>query len=390
MSYKKIVPLLIVALVLVFIFTDRRPEGAPTNMSFQYSVEEVLADLEPLQELARNSKPNPDIYASCYYKPDHYLYKGLLGMQGYHSKGKGFDFTPYAEKDDPEGTFWEAEAILGTNIFSGGQSYPLFLKSMELGFPYAAFRFNSEIYHSDCKWYLGSYCDDKELVARGKQMLKKLADTGDFNTQYYLASADWDRKTHDENFRAFLPMLIEGVKRHKYNDLMSIILEIDRYADKFIDEDDITDEHKRKIVNLLLLMVDNNYLPAMGCLIADENGWYLPIIGQEKRQEILEKSSRFLSRHGTQFSYSDSEKKAMEDKTNKELAIKALKLAMISDYASGKNYTGWALGFMEEGYMADVRSEKDKIRKEADEFIKNATPLIWIDPMYPASDQVPW
>ncbi|ASA55647.1 tetratricopeptide repeat protein [Vibrio gazogenes] len=338
--------------------------------------------LTELLKMAEESQPfNPDPYISSTYRPGDPLYEPVLAIQRDRWDIAKKLLQPLVEQGNADAMYWLAH-ISGGSIYAGEEIARLFRKSAELGNPYAALRL--DVSSEDCSLYLRGYCDPK-WGKLGRKLLQEQAAQGDKKAEYYLLQ--YDENSSEEVHKKLEQLVTENAKNHYYQPLMNMIIDysIQSYLTYFQKEKNISSEDKENLNNLSILMVKNNFSPAIGGIFYTKN---------------IKKPNMYMHHYfkiGGNWSTCENYYKKMIYKSRSNV-IDAVTCIIIGNIFKSTNdwnsydireaENDWGIQFINEDLEKngkDSLSEKemDLIRKRVIKIVKEMTPMIYIDEMNP-------
>ncbi|MCL1125531.1 hypothetical protein [Shewanella surugensis] len=354
----------ITAGLLIFVIAIGIYRSLPTKAQRLTSENNALGYVELLAQ-AKNSQPNPNMYASSQITPDNPLFDGVLAFQRGRYGLAEQKLKPLMEAGNLDAMFWYAETIMGASVLATAEAGDLLVKAAELGHPYAALRLDPDSY--DCQQSLGNRCS-QDWVKKGQAKLKQLAEQGDVKALYYANVRD--KRGSAEDYQYNIDLVTQVVGQGYYAPLVEQLIRISHSKS-------LTIGKKQALVELLTLAANNNFVPAMAAsykYIKDKN--------PQKAEKLLLKLARLGNRMAINAIFHFDFQALQQGDESK--FFNAYKFALVREIIFRKNNNaesmGWAIIRKEIRPFRD--GEKDRIKLVADEFISQMTPVIYIDELH--------
>ena len=155
-----------------------------------------------------------------------------------------------SDKKDAEATYWLAY-ISGVSVFSGSSMFDLFRKSANLGDPYAALQLTED--GDYCTTYLKPYCDDS-WYDKAKVIFEEKFNKGSaslLDRFYYEFVFKKNYLTKD-----IAEIIVSNIKVGEFSPLV-------KYSEYILDNFDLSDDEKDKLIKILNIANSNNYYPSL-------------------------------------------------------------------------------------------------------------------------------
>ncbi|MBL4279332.1 sel1 repeat family protein [Vibrio fluvialis] len=315
-----------------------------------------------------NKKP-ADPYISSTVKPGDKMYDILVNIQhGKWSVAKS-GLLVLIEEGNSDAMLWYAKMILLDN-YKRREITNLIFKSLALGNPYAALSISK---NSLACAYLGSGSLDSQVAQslgisdpnsarlctddnfkKAIELFKPLAAQGDLRAQYFLLQQQELEKSKETRAQ-YIQEVIRFSQNHYYQPLMDYVNTILIYSPSKNKSEAKTVEQYQLAIDLLTIAANNNYIPAIYKLSS-----LLKDTAQEESERLINIALKLGSTKTVEYKYLYSEKES-EEKYFYNALYKGL---------SGK-------------YAFDVHTlneeEKAKVNEKVKLFMKDITPMVYID-----------
>ncbi|MBL4286483.1 sel1 repeat family protein [Vibrio fluvialis] len=315
-----------------------------------------------------NKKP-ADPYISSTVKPGDKMYDILVNIQhGKWSVAKS-GLLVLIEEGNSDAMLWYAKMILLDN-YKRREITNLIFKSLALGNPYAALAISK---NSLACAYLGSGSLDSQVAQslgisdpnsarlctddnfkKAIELFKPLAAQGDLRAQYFLLQQQELEKSKETRAQ-YIQEVIRFSQNHYYQPLMDYVNTILIYSPSKNKSEAKTVEQYQLAIDLLTIAANNNYIPAIYKLSS-----LLKDTAQEESERLINIALKLGSTKTVEYKYLYSEKES-EEKYFYNALYKGL---------SGK-------------YAFDVHAlneeEKAKVNEKVKLFMKDITPMVYID-----------
>ncbi|ELH0898781.1 tryptophanase [Vibrio cholerae] len=315
------------------------------------------------------NKKSADPYISSTVKPGDKMYDILVNIQhGKWSVAKS-GLLVLIEEGNADAMLWYAKMILLDNN-KRREVTNLIFKSLTSGNPYAALAIAK---NSLACAYLGSGSLDSQVVKslgisdpnsarlctddnfqKAIELFKPLAAQGDLRAQYFLLQQQELEKSKETRAQ-YIQEVIRFSKNHYYQPLMDYVNTILIYSPSKNKSESKTAEQYQLAIDLLTIAANNNYIPAVNDL-----AYYLNEISKEESERLINIALKLGSTSAVKYKYHRSNE-GSEDEYFYNALYKGL---------SGE-------------YSFDVHTlndeEKAKVNEKVKLFMKDITPMVYID-----------
>ncbi|BCV67802.1 hypothetical protein TUM17387_31610 [Shewanella carassii] len=330
------------------------------NRDLSYSHQSIIESQE-LLDLAAKSQPNPDIYASSFIMPDDPLFTGVYALQLRKRKVAAEALAPLAAKGNIEAMYWLGFTTLGLNILSS-DAPSLIERSAKLGNPYAMRKLiPAGTTLRDCEWYLEQYCNDLWAEKAQRSFEEKVNNNPKDVRARYAASKELNRVVEAAKSKYYAPM----VER------------ISVYLNSFERRQAPSEEDSQKLVSLLTMAANDNFVPAMRMLVSVFNNE----IGYEKAIFWSEKAMGLGSNSAVSIYFRNKE--LFDESLDRRYLLNSLPAAYVS-----KEYFGdEAFLFFIENDAVRINepitdNEKVEAKKMAGDIVEGMKPVVYIDEIF--------
>ncbi|MDW6002368.1 SEL1-like repeat protein [Vibrio mangrovi] len=333
---------------------------------------EVLTEL---LKMAEESQPfNPDPYISSTYRPGDPLYEPVLAIQRERWDIAQKLLQPLVDQGNADAMYWLAH-ISGGSIYAGKEIARLFQKSAELGNPYAALRL--DVSSEDCSLYLRGYCDPKwgEL---GRKILQQRAEQGDVKAEYYLLK--YDENSSEDVHKKLEKLVTENAKNHYYQPLMRMVVDYNdqSYLTYFEKSKELDVEEKKIISKIVMLMVNNNYSPAiLNFVYFNQDLYKEKYLSEVARASIKINTNPFFCSH-----YYLEKEYSTRSKIITAAACSNIVDLMKDD--ENEDSLGTFKYLLKKNKLSPLTESEDiQVKNIASNMLSEMTPMIYIDEMNP-------
>ncbi|MGO2497470.1 MAG: tetratricopeptide repeat protein [Vibrio litoralis] len=242
--------------------------------------EDDIALFQPFID-ANINKKSDDPYISSTVKPGDKLYDILVNIQHGRHDVAIKQLKPLVDKGDADAQFWYAKMIFRSSVKSIAPAFRLYKKSAEQGNPNAYFELSP--FGEGCLVYFGEKNCTQESLTKAIELFKQKAKQGDLRAQYFLLrmlkpdgsviehetyfSNNYNFTHSAESRQHYLKEVIRFAENHYYQPLMDYVdslLTFDRKKNMYVFSSKKLED---LVVQLLIIGVNNNYLPATEQLI---------------------------------------------------------------------------------------------------------------------------
>lgn len=374
---------IILCILLIIVFTGaywlylRLPTGLALALSSP--INEQTLNLGEFKEIDFNEDP----YASSTYRPGDPLYEPVLAIQQKHWSKAIKMLKPMAEQGDSDAMYWLGEVTYSSNAFSDGGKW--FVKSAELGNPYAALKLSPELsMGQDCERWLRYYCDNKwssialnELTKRAKQ--------GDVKAEYaYLLYTRLDGRS-SSSLNKLVSLAKRAVKVNYYRPLRYLANlyltreSLNPFSNELIP---LSSDEERYIFEILLFAVENNDVLSMEMV----NRKFPNVLnGNKKFDNIIKDKLLLLDFNNFTILFDFVIRRAINSPNERNVILEGYSIANLFDFYSSGNYDQ---GRYHEMFSYELSkheiepiksSEVSKVTSTTENMIGNVNPVIFID-----------
>lgn len=333
-----------------------------------------------LLELAKTSKPNPDLYFSSQIKPDNPVFNGAIAFQRKLLDVAEKELLPLAEAGNAEAMFWYGQTTYRYNMLFSVAAGQWFKDSAKSGNLLASYKL-MEPWSSDCERYLSDVCSE-DWWDNSMQIAKQQSEQGDPVARYFWRHYNNKFRSADD-YQEHINTVTEAAKSGYFAPLFWELR-------KFWNDKDISEEKVKAIAELLLYAANNNFVPAIGKLPEESLKKYLT-------QEQMQYFENLRAKMGVEssawwISYSSYEEIVnSKDSFDQELLVKAYKYAYIEDklfnyrdqFKPNREVDSLLRRLNENNIPPLNKQEQQHAEALADEFISNMTPVFYLDGLNP-------
>ncbi|MBY8163089.1 sel1 repeat family protein [Vibrio fluvialis] len=324
------------------------------------------------------NKRSADPYISSIVKPGDKMYDILVNIQ--HGKwdiAEG-SLLSLIDEGNPDAMLWYARMLLLDNN-KRREVINLIFKSLTLGNPYAALAIAK---NSHACAYLGAGSLDSQVAQslgisdpnsaqlctddnfqKTVELFKPLAVQGDLRAQYFLLKQQ-ELDQSKETRAQYIQEVIRFSQAHYYQPLMDYVNTILIYSQSKNKSESKTVDQYQLAIDLLTIAANNNYIPAINKL-----SFLLEDAAQEESERLIDIALKLGSTSTLKYKYHRSNE-GSEDEYFYNALYKGL---------SGK-------------YAFDVHTlneeEKAKVNEKVKLFMKDITPMVYIDGFTSRNDWV--
>ncbi|MBY8314174.1 sel1 repeat family protein [Vibrio fluvialis] len=300
------------------------------------------------------NKKSAEPYISSTVKPGDKMYEILVNIQhGRHDIAEN-KLKIMIEENDIDAMVWYAKLIYRSSINNIPKALSLYQKAMDDGNPYAYIMLSPGLISSGCVRYFGEKNCTLEHFNKAIELFKPLAAQGDLRAQYFLLKQqklDQSKETRAQ----YVQEVIRFSQAHYYQPLMDYVNTILIYSPSKNKSESKTVEQHQLAIDLLTIAANNNYIPAINKL-----SFLLEDTAQEESERLVNIALKLGSTSTVKYKYHRSNE-GSEDEYFYNALYKGL---------SGK-------------YAFDVHTlneeEKAKVNEKVKLFMKNITPMVYID-----------
>ncbi|MCG6413013.1 sel1 repeat family protein [Vibrio fluvialis] len=315
------------------------------------------------------NKKSADPYISSTVKPGDKMYEILVNIQhGQWDVAEG-GLLSLIDEGNPDAMLWYARMLLLDNN-KRREVINLIFKSLTLGNPYAALAIAK---NSHACAYLGTGSLDSKVAQslgisdpnsaqlctddnfqKAIELFKPLSEKGDLRAQYFLLKQQ-ELDQSKETRAQYIQEVIRFSQNHYYQPLMDYVNTILIYSPSKGKSESKTVEQYQLAIDLLTIAANNNYIPAVNDL-----AYYLKETSKEESERLRNLALKLGSTSAVEYKYHRSHE-GSENKYFYNALYKGL---------SGK-------------YAFDVHTlneeEKAKVNEKVKLFMKDITPMVYID-----------
>ncbi|EKO3994012.1 sel1 repeat family protein [Vibrio fluvialis] len=315
------------------------------------------------------NKKSDDPYISSTVKPGDKMYEILVNIQHGQWDVAESGLLSLIDEGNPDAMLWYARMLLLDN-YKRREVTNLIFKSLTLGNPYAALAIAK---NSHACAYLGTGSLDSQVVQslgisdqnsaqlctddnfqKAIELFKPLAAQGDLRAQYFLLKQQ-ELDQSKETRAQYIQEVIRFSQAHYYQPLMDYVNAILIYSPSNGKSESKTVEQYQLAIDLLTIAANNNYIPAVNDL-----AYYLKETSKEESERLRNLALKLGSTSAVEYKYHRSHE-GSENKYFYNDLYKGL---------SGK-------------YAFDVHTlneeEKAKVHEKVKLFMKDITPMVYID-----------
>lgn len=298
------------------------------------------------------NKKSADPYISSTVKPGDKLYDILVNIQHGDTHSAYEKLMVLVDKNDYEAQFLVAKMIYQASSQSITRAIKLYKQSANQGNPYAYYELSP--LGKGCLAYFGKKTCTDENLNKAIELFKPLAAQGDLRSQYFLLKQqklDQSKETRAQ----YIQEVIRFSQAHYYQPLMDYVNTILIYSPSKGKSESKTVEQYQLAIDLLTIAANNNYIPAVNDL-----AYYLKETSKEESERLRNLALKLGSTSAVKYKYHRSHE-GSENKYFYNALYKGL---------SGK-------------YAFDVHTlneeEKAKVHEKVKLFMKDITPMVYID-----------
>nr|WP_158163154.1 sel1 repeat family protein [Vibrio mimicus] len=298
------------------------------------------------------NKKSADPYISSTVKPGDKLYDILVNIQHGDTHSAYEKLMVLVDKNDYEAQFWVAKMIYQASSQSIARAIKLYKQSANQGNPYAYYELSP--LGKGCLAYFGKKTCTDENFNKAIELFKSLAEKGDLRAQYFLLKQQ-ELDQSKETRAQYIQEVIRFSQSHYYQPLMDYVNTILIYSPSKGKSESKTVEQYQLAIDLLTIAANNNYIPAVNDL-----AYYLKETSKEESERLRNLALKLGSTSAVKYKYHRSHE-GSENKYFYNDLYKGL---------SGK-------------YAFDVHTlneeEKAKVHEKVKLFMKDITPMVYID-----------
>ncbi|MBY8033424.1 sel1 repeat family protein [Vibrio fluvialis] len=298
------------------------------------------------------NKKSADPYISSTVKPGDKLYDILVNIQHGDTHSAYEKLMVLVDKNDYEAQFWVAKMIYQASSQSIARAIKLYKQSANQGNPYAYYELSP--LGKGCLAYFGKKTCTDENFNKAIELFKSLAEKGDLRAQYFLLKQQ-ELDQSKETRAQYIQEVIRFSQAHYYQPLMDYVNTILIYSPSKGKSESKTVEQYQLAIDLLTIAANNNYIPAVNDL-----AYYLKETSKEESERLRNLALKLGSTSAVKYKYHRSHE-GSENKYFYNDLYKGL---------SGK-------------YAFDVHTlneeEKAKVHEKVKLFMKDITPMVYID-----------
>ncbi|RNE57417.1 tetratricopeptide repeat protein [Vibrio cholerae] len=298
------------------------------------------------------NKKSADSYISSTVKPGDKMYDILVNIQHGDTKPAYEKLMVLVDKNDYEAQFWVAKMIYQASSQSIARAINLYKQSSNQGNPYAYYELSP--LGKGCLAYFGKKTCTDENLNKATELFKPLAAQGDLRAQYFLLQQQELDKSKETRAQ-YIQEVIRFSQNHYYQPLMDYVNTILIYSPSKNKSESKTAEQYQLAIDLLTIAANNNYIPAVNDL-----AYYLNEISKEESERLINIALKLGSTSAVKYKYHRSNE-GSEEKYFYNALYKGL---------SGE-------------YSFDVHTlneeEKAKVNEKVKLFMKDITPMVYID-----------
>ncbi|GAB1041533.1 MAG: hypothetical protein SLagBPW_42430 [Shewanella algae] len=309
------------------------------------------------------NKRSDDPYISSTVKPGDKMYEILVNIQHGRHDIAANQLQAMIEDNDSDAMVWYAKLIYRSSINNIPKALSLYQKAMDDGNPYAYIMLSPGLISSGCVRYFGEKNCTLEHFNKAIELFKPLAAQGDLRAQYFLLKQQ-ELDQSKETRAQYIQEVIRFSQAHYYQPLMDYVNTILIYSPSKNKSESKTVEQYQLAIDLLTIAANNNYIPAINKL-----SFLLEDAAQEESERLINMALKLGSTSTVKYKYHRSNE-GSED----EYFYNALYRGL-----SGK-------------YAFDVHTlneeEKAKVNEKVKLFMKDITPMVYIDGFTSRNDWV--
>lgn len=295
-----------------------------------------------------------DPYISSTVKPGDKLYEILVNIQHGRHDIAANQLQDMIEENDIDAMVWYAKLIYRSSVNNIPKALSLYQKAMDDGNPYAYIMLSPGLISSGCVRYFGEKNCTLEHFNKAIELFKPLAAQGDLRAQYFLLKQQ-ELDQSKETRAQYIQEVIRFSQNHYYQPLMDYVNTILIYSPSKGKSESKTVEQYQLAIDLLTIAANNNYMPAVNDL-----AYYLKETSKEESERLRNLALKLGSTSAVEYKYHRSHE-GSENKYFYNALYKGL---------SGK-------------YAFDVHTlneeEKAKVNEKVKLFMKDITPMVYID-----------
>ncbi|MFH0227035.1 sel1 repeat family protein [Vibrio furnissii] len=300
------------------------------------------------------NKKSDDPYISSTVKPGDKLYEILVNIQHGRHDIAANQLQDMIEENDIDAMVWYAKLIYRSSVNNIPKALSLYQKAMDDGNPYAYIMLSPGLISSGCVRYFGEKNCTLENFNKAIELFKPLAAQGDLRAQYFLLKQQ-ELEQSKETRAQYIQEVIRFSQNHYYQPLMDYVNTILIYSPSKGKSESKTVEQYQLAIDLLTIAANNNYIPAVNDL-----AYYLKETSKEESERLRNLALKLGSTSAVEYKYHRSHE-GSENKYFYNALYKGL---------SGK-------------YAFDVHTlneeEKAKVNEKVKLFMKDITPMVYID-----------
>ncbi|EKO3497879.1 sel1 repeat family protein [Vibrio fluvialis] len=300
------------------------------------------------------NKKSADPYISSTVKPGDKLYDILVNIQHGRHDIAANQLQAMIEENDSDAMVWYAKLIYRSSINNIPKALSLYKKAMDDGNPYAYIMLSPGLISSGCVSYFGENNCTLEHLNKAIELFKPLSEKGDLRAQYFLLKQQ-ELDQSKETRAQYIQEVIRFSQSYYYQPLMDYVNTILIYSPSKGKSESKTVEQYQLAIDLLTIAANNNYIPAVNDL-----AYYLKETSREESERLRNLALKLGSTSAVKYKYHRSH----EGSKNK--------------YFYNDLYKG-----LSGKYAFDVHTlneeEKAKVHEKVKLFMKDITPMVYID-----------
>lgn len=298
------------------------------------------------------NKKSDEPYISSTVKPGDKMYDILVNIQHGDTKSAYEKLMVLVDKNDYEAQFWVAKMIYQASSQSIARAINLYKQSSNQGNPYAYYELSP--LGKGCLAYFGKKTCTDENLNKAIELFKPLAAQGDLRAQYFLLQQQELEKSKETRAQ-YIQEVIRFSQNHYYQPLMDYVNTILIYSPSKNKSESKTAEQYQLAIDLLTIAANNNYIPAINKL-----SFLLEDTAQEESERLINLSLKLGSTSTVEYKYHRSNEGSEE-----KYFYNALYKGLTGEYMfSSRNFN---------------EEEKAKINEKVKLFMKDITPMVYID-----------
>ncbi|ENM5917064.1 sel1 repeat family protein [Vibrio mimicus] len=309
------------------------------------------------------NKKSADPYISSTVKPGDKMYEILVNIQHGRHDVASSKLQSLIEGNDSDAMVWYAKLIYRASVNNRPKALSLYQKAMVHGNPYAYIMLSPGLISSGCVSYFGEKNCTLEHFNKAIELFKPLAAQGDLRAQYFLLQQQELDKSKETRAQ-YIQEVIRFSQAHYYQPLMDYVNTILIYSPSKNKSESKTVEQYQLAIDLLTIAANNNYIPAINKLSS-----LLKDTVQEESDRLRNIALKLGSTKAVEYKYLYSEKDSEE-----KYFYNALYKGLSGEYAFDVHTLN--------------EEEKAKVNEKVKLFMKDITPMVYIDSFTSRDDWV--